>query len=1474
MKLTLPQQDIYFEQLLYPNEAIYNIGATIEIRGQLDFPTARKAFVAMVDQHDALRMQIKVISEEAHFHLREEHHSDLPLLDFSKSKDAETAARNYIRQNFLEPIDLFAEEPFRFVMIRVREDLHYLLTVCHHIITDGWGTSLLFQRFVRNYNELLEHGEVKSEYPFSYADFAREDGEYEQTEAYAKDRQYWLDKFADLPDAFLPRIDENLDLNKSAREVLALPRPLYQRMGKLAKELRCSTFHLILGVLYAYFGRKHQLDDLSIGLPVLNRSKAVYKKTAGLFMGVAPLRIKMDFDKSFAELIRSIRQQLRLDYRHQRFPLGKLVKGLQLFEEKKRLFNITLSYEKQNYADDFTGTKIRVIPLSHQSERVGLAIYVREFDEAEDVMVDFDYNLNYFDTQGIKKLLGHFEKMLLQVLDKPELPLSQVPYLTELETAELQYDFNATQVDLPATSSFLELITQASQKQADKTAVFDGQATWTYKDLEERANQVARYLNRALGEDKAPIGVLLDRSATMLVLLLGIMKSGRAYIPLDPFFPEERLRYILRHSESKVLLRSGIHRISELSNIREFTVEEVLEKAQGEAKTALDLPTADTMAYLIYTSGSTGQPKGVAVGHQSLLNFLLSMQKRPGIATSDLWFSVTTYAFDISILEFWGPLITGATVFMADQDTLANPNALLAQLQKIKPTIIQATPSFYQMLYNVGWQGDDRLKVLCGGDLLSETLAGNLLGDHRELWNMYGPTETTIWSSVQAVKAAEAASTIGQPIDNTQIYILDQFLQLLPVGVAGTIYIGGAGLAQGYYQNLALTDERFIRHTLAGNARIYNTGDVGRWNEKGEVEFLGREDNQVKVRGYRIELGEIEAKLRSLAQVQQAVVLAPKNAAQEVTLTAFIIPDEMALDQKLIINQLRKLLPEYMIPYRIVALASFPLTPNQKIDRKKLLESAVLPGIAAEQFQAPQSKWEKRLAIYWKQFLGLSPEEINVNESFFSLGGHSLTAVKLIGQLKRDYGIEILLRTMFKHATIADLALYLEDQKPSARLAFPKADPKPYYPLTPAQRNIWLAAQQEELSIAYNMSAQFVLTGNLDQEKFAQALTNMVRDHEILRTNFIERKGESFQFIRPYESLNLSKLVITDTSLSSTDWANRPFDLEEDLLLRCRLQEVAQDQYQFIFSTHHLIMDGWSIEVFSQEFIARYHALLAGEEWVAKTETLRFRDYSEWQCEQWGQQASANSDFWSNYLQGYVPQAFFRRDFDGGRQKGGRHTFSLPDTTSNALQRMLIEQKVTLHTFLALTLSTLLAKISGRNDIALGVVNAGRLPAVLQDQLGMFVKTLLLRQSLEENDAWVDLLPSTQAALEEVNAFSDLPYDQLTSEYFEVLLIVQQKGFRQEALQNLQGLEVQREEVPEAYCRLPFIFNFIEEEKGIRGLIQYNADHYAAETIELIQLKLNQLLEQIVTQVNPTIAELDLQLAIETNDVVDIDFNF
>ncbi|MFK7059254.1 amino acid adenylation domain-containing protein [Flavobacterium oreochromis] len=1466
MKLTLPQLDIYFEQLIYPEEAIYNIGAKISIEGILNFKVFENAYIELIKQHDAYRTYLKIESNQVDSIIVEEIRP-LEYIDFTEEIYEEESVLDFMQKEFKKPFDIENDKfLYRFVLIKVAENKHFLFSVYHHIITDGWGTSLMFTRLVKNYNEILELGEVTSEYPFTYQNFVEDDKKYFESPQFTTDKKYWVDKFSTLPESLFEKIDPANKTNISSREKLVLKRDTYNQLIDLAVKTKSSSFHIILSLLYTYFGKRYQKEFISIGLPVLNRSSTAFKKTVGLFMGVNPLVIEINQESTFAELVETTKIQLRQDYRYQRLPLGQLVKELGTFNEKERIFNMTLSYEKQDYSSHFQDTITKVVPLSHEAERVALALYIREFDANEDVEIDFDYHTNYFTESEIKKVVSHFQILLQNVLKNPDFKLKELEYISENERHQLVYDFNDTKVDYPKDKTIVELFEVQAAKTPDNVAVQDSLISFTYKELQFKSNAVATYLTSKFGLDKEPIGIIVNRSADLIVLLLGILKSGKSYIPIDPLLPKERIKYIIHQSNSRVLIIED-ELLNDFKSTKEssdkvslISKKEILEFEGNTSFNSNSIKVEDT-AYIIYTSGSTGNPKGVEIRHKALCNFLVSIQKQLGIESQDTLFSVTTYSFDISILEFFVPLISGACVYVASKEVLGNIDALRETLTKVNPSIIQATPSFYQMLFNSDWEGNKKLKVLCGGDSLNESLAKQLLDSCQEVWNMYGPTETTIWSSCKKIEKPSDASNIGKPIANTQIYIVDANLNLLPSNTVGRIFIAGDGLAKGYYNNPDLTSERFIKNPFNQGTLMYEVGDLGKWNNEGEIEFLGRNDFQVKIRGFRIELGEIESKLQENKQIIQAVVDAKEINGQKYLVAYYTEKGESELDTTAVKSYLQERLPDYMVPNFFVKLMSIPLTPNGKVNRKALPEISE-ENIVKKAYITPQTAIEAALVSIWQEILNI--EEIGITDNFFELGGHSLLAGKIVNEISKRLNKNLSLKYIFQNQTIQELAKSLEIVT-AENIIIPKASLKAAYPITKDQESIWLATQMEDFSNAYNMYSIFTIKGIINYQSLENAINQVIEENEILRTNFIESQGEVLQSIHQKVDfkIDVHKIDKEELSKSITEFVSYEFNLNTDLLLKAAIFEVNDNEKYLVFLTHHIILDGISLELLLTKLISLYKT----KEVNTVINDFQFKDYTEWVRQE------QNSKSFASFFNSKVTKTkALISNSSLGYTKSKIKVFD-KEQYSN-LKEISNTNKTSVFTVIVTAVNVVLSKILQQQEITLATIFSGRDHTDLESQIGMFVKTLPLQLNIDQESSLHQLFKICNDQLLLINENNNAPLQINLNQLTDFMIVFQKGNKAMENKINFGEFILERNNVIKTKSRFPIVFNFFENDT-LRCKIEYS--EVIEETyLQLILDKLEILIDLLGTSLSAEISSLDLTTIEEKKilDSVEIDFDF
>jgi amino acid adenylation domain-containing protein len=853
---------------------------------------------------------------------------------------------------------------------------------------------------------------------------------------------YWRQKLAGIPAILeLPtdRPRAAVQTLRAARESVLLPKSLKRALEALSEREGVSLFVVLLAAFQIQLSRCARQDDIVVGVPIEGCDN---DQEPDRRLGIAVIRTDLSGDISFRQLLSRTSEAAHSAREHANVAWERLVEAVQPDRDASRhpVFQTLFSLEESQLSSALAQTSDPAADARVMGVDLGLQLR----DEPEGLAAHFTYSTDLFDAATIARMGRHFQTLLEGIIVNPDEQIAKLPLLTDAERHQLVVEWNGTEMEYACDRCVHQLFEAQAVRTPDAIAVVFGKESLTYGELDRRANQLAHHLIKLGAKPDGLVGICLERSLEMVVGLLAILKAGSAYVPLDPAYPRDRIAYMLENSEAPLLLTQA----QLAQNLPAGTANVVLIDAdwpeiarQGHKNPTLALGP-ESRAYVIYTSGSTGKPKGVEVLHRGVVNFLTTMADRPGIAASDRLLAVTTICFDIAGLEIYLPLTQGASLEIVSREVATDGRQLLAKLATSGATVMQATPATWRMLLEAGWTGDPRLKILIGGEAVPEKLATQLLQRSASVWNVYGPTETTIWSTLSKIEMGQSTVTIGRPIGNTEIFILDKMLQPVPIGVAGELHIGGDGLARGYLKRPELTAEKFIAHPFDSdsNARLYRTGDLVRYLANGDIEFLGRIDQQVKIRGFRIELGEIESTLRQHSGINETVVVAREDTQGDKRVVAYFVPANGAAPAAAELRTfLKEKLPEYMLPSVFVVLKSIPLTPNGKVDRRALPAPVQADLTPQATVVAPRDSVESRLVQIWEAVLGVRP--IGVKDNYFELGGHSLLAVKLMSRIEQAFGKTLPLATLLQAPTIEQLAAIVRH----------KGDTPPWSCLVPIQ---------------------------------------------------------------------------------------------------------------------------------------------------------------------------------------------------------------------------------------------------------------------------------------------------------------------------------------------------------------------------------------------------------------------------------------
>ena len=1049
LPLSLAQQRLWFLNQLDPDSPVYNIGAALRINGKIDVAALERTLQHIVQRHEDLRtgfVQVNgtpqaVIRDGRDWRLQkiEVHH----LSDDGPNSELLKFAAELVREKF----DITRDSLFRVQLLTFAAENHVLLFTTHHLISDGWSVGVMGQELAELYS-VYASGREPSLAPLSiqYVDYAAWQRKWLESGELDRQLPYWKKQLAGAPPVIGFPADHRRpqrEMYRGCRSKLIIPKQLLSAVEQLSQRHGVTLFMTLLAAFKVLLARYSGQDDIVVGSPSANRSRAELNQLIGFFVNNLVLRTDLSGNPSFATLLARIRNVTLRAYEHQDVPFDRLVHAVSAERSLDHSPLFQVMFILQNYPLDeldLAGTPTTTLDLEVDTARFDLTVEV--YPRHGDLWAYFDYNSDLYEAETIARIEQHYVAILRAVCADPDQNIASIPLLSSSEQQKLLVEWNRTQAEFPDIC-FHQRFESHAMASPERLAVIAGGTSLTYGELDERANRIASHLkSRGAGPEKL-VALCLDRSADLVASILAVAKTGAAYVPLDPTYPAARIANIFEDARPLVALTT-----QRLLSVLPFNGEEksfgviCLDKLDGPDACEItpteqeavggSIPVrADNLAYVIFTSGSTGRPKGVQITHRALVNFLESMRKEPGYSAQDVLLAVTTISFDIAGLELLLPLYTGSTVCIALEP--GDPESLLADLERYRPTVMQATPATWKLLIAAGWKGDAQLKILCGGEAMDTDLARSLLVRSEALWNMYGPTETTIWSAVLPIEyVGDEAIPVGRPIRNTSFYVLDPSGQPVPQGAPGELWIGGEGLARGYLNRPDLTAERFVVIPFPElpdanpGVRLYRTGDLVRYRSDGTLDFLGRMDHQVKLRGFRIELGEIESALRNCIGVTDAVTLLREDNGEKRLVAYLLCAEGEPPALTTVRDQLRAVLPGYMIPSAFVPMQEFPRLPNGKLNRAALPAPERSVAADSRDFEVPVTGLQQTIAEVFRNVLDTEP--VGVDNNFFDLGAHSLQIVRAHDELNRRIDPKIPLISFFQYPTIRMLASFIEQQ--------------------------------------------------------------------------------------------------------------------------------------------------------------------------------------------------------------------------------------------------------------------------------------------------------------------------------------------------------------------------------------------------------------------------------------------------------------
>lgn len=1470
--LSFAQERLWFLEQYDPNTATYNIPASLVLRGSLDISRLEWALNGLVTRHETLRTIFIEQEGEPKQVVLPPDFIPLPLLtiptallpkgvvgDEEEREAWEEEARRFARQ----PFAVNRELPFRWKLLAVAPDEHWLLLSFHHAMMDGWSVAIFTRELVALYQ-----GESLPDQPIHYRDYARWQRTWlAEPQSLETERSYWQRQLRDLPVIELPT-----DMPRPAHQGTQgrqtrfhFPTALMAQVEQFSRNTGVTPFMTLLAAYYTLLYRYTGQTDLPVGTPIAGRLHSDTESVLGLFVNTLVLRGNLSDTVSFRALVEQVRGMTLDAFHHQALPFEQVVATVAPERSLHHTPLFQTMFVWQGEAGTLPGAdelQLEVLDVDTGVARVELTWILSKANGELRGLVEYNRDLFFPDT--ITRMMGHFENLLTRALAEPTLPLHALSILGETETTTLEHWSQAPVRPLPSLT-IAEQFEQKVLQQPDAVAVITDKERLTYQELNCRANRLAQYLrNEGIDREKV-VGIALPRTVDMVISLLATMKAGGVYLPLDPDYPAERLGYMVEMA-SPVLLLTTSDSVTKfpITNISHLALDTLELSGIDDSNLAIQ-GSPDQLAYIMFTSGSTGQPKGIAIPQKGILR-LVQEQQAYGFQ-QETWLSLAPLGFDASTLELWGPLLGGGQVALYPNE-LPSPEGIAAAIERFGITSMWLTAGLFHQMVEHHVMGLAPLRhLIAGGDVLSVAAVQKVRSalPHLQLVNGYGPTENTTFTSCYSISENALfhhSIPIGYPIDYTSILILDSHLCRVPIGVVGDLYTGGDGLARGYLHRPGLTAERFIPHPFSNvpGARVYHTGDRARYLPDGAIEFLGRNDHQVKVRGYRIELGEIEMILGTHPAVENAVTTVRVAPSGDQVLAAYVVGDVTPAEIRVF---LQESLPDYMVPTLIVPVKTLPLTTNGKVDRRALPKPAF--DRSETTTTPPATAIEQQMAAVWEDLLGVPI----VREShFFHVGGHSLMATRIVARVRELFNITLPLKTLFEHPILAEWAMAVErvgqgESSDNTHLTILQHhnDVSPL-PLSFAQERLWFLDQLTPGDAALNIPVALNLYGPLDIERLAEALAQIVMRHATLRTTFGVVNGQPVQVIHNTLTIPLEKAQESEDGVIA--FIEAPFDLARGPLVRWQVSQVAEHHHRFVVVFHHSISDGWSVGKFLRELERGYQGL------PLPLLPIQYGDYARWQRE-WltSSVATQELDYWRSQLTPLPPVLDLPTDYPRPAllsTRGAEQVAWVSEALAHGLRRLAQAENTTLFMLLCAAFKVLLARLSGQRDITVGTPIAGRTQSEIEPLLGIFLNTLVLRSDLSQTATFRSLLAHIRTISLNGYDHQQIPFEKLLEAFVPERSLSHAPLFQaffnmltlEEGLLTLPGITSERYPLHDQHSKFDLTLYAQERDGKIRLTFVYSTDLFGSERIAAMATQYITLLEQIVVAPDQTWATYSL----------------
>ncbi|TCP59055.1 amino acid adenylation domain-containing protein [Tumebacillus sp. BK434] len=1477
--LSYSQERMWVMEQMEPDAAVYNVPFAVTITGELDRDLLSQSIHEVIRRHEALRTTFPVTDGTPTILIHQELSVPITALDVRDVPEGEReeAAKRLAREEAKRPFDLIHGPLVRVTTIRKADEEHLLLFTLHHIISDGWSLGVLINEFSVLYAS-FKNGlpSPLPELPIQYSDFAYWQKQPEQQAALQTHLDYWQEQLGGALEPLQLPTDRPRPSSQTfdgSTIQFMVSKQLSDGVQQLSVECGTSLFMTLLAAFQTFLARYTGQGDILVGSPIANRNRHEIEGLVGVLINTLVHRSRIEQGMTFRGLLEQVRRTTLDAFAHQDIPFEKLVEVLQADRNMAYSPLFQAMFVLQNNTQrtlSMPGLTLRTETLEMHTAQFDITLSF--FETENGLWGHWEYNTDLYDAATVERMIRHYQTLLSSIVEHPDAPLADLRLLTEKEEQQLLHEWTRLEPSTLEMKCLHQHFEDQAARTPDAEAVICGAERLTYRELNERANQLANYLQAQGVVPETLVAISVERTPWMVIATLAVLKAGGAYVPIDPTYPEERIATMLRVSDPALVLTD-----EKLAGLQQ-------ELALLPATNPTSSVEPHNLAYVIFTSGTTGVPKGVMVQHDTLHTYSEEWRTKFGydqIEIRELQYA--SMSFDVFVGNLIRALHAGGALVIVPQETRLDFAALYRMIQEERVTVFDSTPGVLIPFTTYIWENRlplDHLKLLIlGADALASADYALLLerfGDRMRMVNCYGITEATIDSSAYEAKKGEYDPTlystvpIGRPNANTRLYILDTDLRPQPIGVAGELYVGGAAVARGYYNRPDLTAERFLPSPFEPGERLYKSGDLVRWLPDGNIQFLGRVDQQVKLRGFRIELGEIEAVLNEHPSILQSVA-AVVNDGQD--LVAYYTGASVPAEE--LSAGLKERLPAYMVPSAFMLLDQFPLSPNGKIDRR------LLPVPDAKErhteYVAPRNHTEARLAELWSELLPV--EEISIHDNFFEIGGHSLLATRLVARVNSRFEIQVQLRSLFDAPTIAQFAAMIDEQEPNGAPPILPAAREDHLPLSYAQERLWFLDQLHPNTATYNVPAVVRISGSLDSDAFFQAFQTVVERHESLRTTFQVVDGQPKQIISDQVTVAPSLSVVNSEEAALTEAleeARKPFDLSQGPLVRAKLLRLSEQDHLLLLTMHHIITDEWSMEIFIAEMAKLYGDFAMGQTPQVAPLPIQYADYAVWQRE-WlqGEVLDNQLQYWKQQLGGDLPILQLPTDFPRPAMLTGRgsdHTFQLSANLTGKLNRLSQQEGATLFMTLLAAFNTLLYRYTGQADILIGSPIAGRGRKEIEGLIGFFVNTLVLRTDLSGEPSFAELVGRVRETTLQAYEHQDVPFETLVkvlqperdmsrSPLFQVCLVLQN-----EPLPDLElaGITLSSVELDLQTAKFDLTMTLSENgDGGMTARLEYNTELFEASTTSRLAEHFVILLQAAVDTPTQSISTLPLTTAEE-----------